>query len=170
MQTQKPPQRRRQLPERNALYTVSQDTAPRFATRFPGTLPGFEAAFARLRSALDEEPLDGGARYNVELVFEEIVANIVRHGMPAGNPADIRFALDVRDGVAVLTFDDDGAPFDPRNREAPAAAKSLDEAEIGGRGIMLVRRAASTIHYRRTPEQRNELIVTVAAPPATRSI
>jgi serine/threonine-protein kinase RsbW len=137
--------------------------APRLTLNFPGTLAGFDEAFGRLRTALDREALDPGARYNVELVFEEIVANIVRHGMPAGGAADVRVTLDVRDGSVVLAFDDDGVPFDPRGRADPVPAKSLEQAKVGGLGLMMVRRAASAIDYRRTPQQRNELIVTVPA-------
>jgi anti-sigma regulatory factor (Ser/Thr protein kinase) len=136
---------------------------PRFAVSFPGTLAGFDEAFARLRAALDQETLDAGARYRVELVFEEIVANIVRHGAPGGGAADVRFSLDLRDGSVVLTFDDDGVAFDPRGRPDPVPARSLEQAKVGGLGLMMVRRAASAIDYRRTPERRNELIVTVPA-------
>ena len=144
--------------------------ALRFSASFRGTLAAFEAAFAQLRRALDEEPLDAEARFNVELVFEEIVANIVRYAMPMGGSADIHFALHVGGGAAVLTFDDNGVPFDPRSREAPPPAKSLDQARIGGLGIAMVRRAAAAIDYRRTPDQRNQLTVTVPIPRARSSI
>ena len=81
------PTRRRQRPpprpvERREGNDTDRRGAPRFSASFPGTLAAFEAAFAQLRRALDEEPLDAEARFNVELVFEEIVANIVRYAMP----------------------------------------------------------------------------------------
>jgi serine/threonine-protein kinase RsbW len=132
---------------------------------FPGTLAGFESGFARLRSALDLDALSPGVRYKVELVFEEIVANIVRYGAPDGGVVDVRLQLEVDGDSIVLTFDDDGIAFDPRGRPDPPHATSLDDARIGGNGLMLVRRAASTMDYRRTPEDRNVLVVTLAAAP-----
>jgi serine/threonine-protein kinase RsbW len=136
--------------------------------RFPGTLAGFETAFGQLRDALDRDHLDPAVRHDVELVFEEIVANIVRHGAPDGGSVDVRVVLELADQSIVLTFDDDGVPFDPRGRDDPAPAKSLAEARIGGLGLMLVRRASSGMDYRRTADQRNLLVIKV--PEATRGI
>jgi anti-sigma regulatory factor (Ser/Thr protein kinase) len=143
---------------------------PRFSARFPGTLAAFEAAFAQLRRALDEEPLDAESRFSVELVFEEIVANIVRYATPTGGQAEVFFSLHVEGDSAILTFDDNGVPFDPRDRLESPRPKSLDQATIGGLGIAMVRRAASAIDYRRTSDQRNRLIVTVPILRARNSI
>ena len=43
---------------------------------FPGTRAGYTRAFADLRRALDDRGLPENARYNCELVFEEVVTNI----------------------------------------------------------------------------------------------
>jgi serine/threonine-protein kinase RsbW len=134
---------------------------PIFSAQFHGTIPAFEAAFAQLRRALDEAQIASTPRYKVELAFEEIVANLVRHAAsPGGGVADIRVALDARDDALVLTFDDNGAPFDPRVRPDPVPARSLDEARVGGLGIMMVRRSA-TMDYLRTEDGHNRLTVTI---------
>lgn len=127
--------------------------------RFPGNHDGFAQAFAQLRGALDAERLDAAARYNAELVFEEIVANIVGHGAVHGHEPDVRVTLELHPDAIVLTFDDDGMPFDPRGRPDPRPARSLEEAQVGGFGLMLVRRAASSLDYLRTAEGRNRLTV-----------
>ena len=98
-------------------------------------------------------------RYNAELVFEEVVANIVGHGAPDGHALEVRFTLEIRADSIILTFDDNGVPFDPRGRADPPPQKSLDEARIGGYGLMLVRHAASSLDYLRTTEGHNRLIV-----------
>lgn len=128
---------------------------------FPGTQQGFEAGFGQLRQGLDGCAIDPGRRYAIELVFEEIVANIVRYGAPPGGTVRVRVSLRLADDSTVLAFDDDGLPFDPTLNPDPPPAKSLAEASIGGRGIMLVRRAALGLEYRRTPERHNELVVTL---------
>lgn len=133
--------------------------------RFPGTLAGFESGFGQLRDALDRCHLDPGVRHDVELVFEEIVANIVRHGARDGGGVDVRVVLELDDQSIVLTFDDDGVPFDPRGRTDPQPAKSLAEARIGGLGLMLVRRVASSMEYQRTAEGRNLLVIKVSGAP-----
>jgi len=90
----------------------------------------------RARHALDAVRLDGATRYNAELVFEEVVANVVGHGAPDGHALEVRFTLEIRADSIILTFDDNGVPFDPRGRADPPPQKSLDEARIGGYGLM----------------------------------
>lgn len=133
--------------------------AARVEIRFSGTHAGFAQAFARLRGVLDAQELDAASRYSAELIFEEVVANIVKHGAPDGRELDVHVTLEPRADSIVLTFDDDGVQFDPRGRPDPLPAKSLAEAKIGGFGLMLVRRAASALDYRRTAEGRNQLTV-----------
>ena len=141
---------------------MDPSSSPLFSAQFNGTIPAFEEAFVQLRRALDDAEIASSPRYKVELAFEEIVANLVRHAAPpGGGVAEIRVALDARDDALVLTFDDNGAPFDPRARPDPVPARSLDEARIGGLGIMMVRRVA-TMDYFRTEDGRNRLIVTIA--------
>ncbi|GAC1453150.1 MAG: hypothetical protein PVS2B3_07370 [Steroidobacteraceae bacterium] len=136
--------------------------SPGVELRFTGSHAGFAQAFVRLRGALDEQRLAGAARYNTELVFEELVANIVSHGAADGRELDVRVTLETRAEVIILTFEDDGAPFDPRGRPDPAPARSLEEARVGGFGLMLVRHAARSLDYARTAEGRNRLTVSLA--------
>jgi serine/threonine-protein kinase RsbW len=103
--------------------------------------------------------LDAAVRYNAELVFEEVVANIVGHGAPDGHELDIHLTLEAHSDSITLIFDDNGVPFDPRGRPDPLPQKSLDEARVGGFGLLLVRRAAISLDYLRTPEGRNQLTV-----------
>ena len=132
---------------------------------FPGSHDGFAQAFARLREALDSERLDGASRYNVELVFEEIVST--SSGTARSKVASCACALrsEPRPDSIALTFEDDGVPFDPRGRPDAVPAKSLQEARVGGFGLTLVRRAASSFDYERTAEGRNRLVVKVSARP-----
>ena len=135
--------------------------APRVKIRFVGTHAGFAEGFARLRTALDAEGLAGAARYDVELVFEEIVANIVGYGARNGRPPEVCVELESRAGSIALIFCDDGVAFDPRGRPDPVIPTSLAEARIGGFGLMLVRHAASSLEYERTAEEQNRLTVVV---------
>jgi anti-sigma regulatory factor (Ser/Thr protein kinase) len=129
---------------------------PALEIHFAGTLEGFERAFARLRLALDAEPLDAAPRYQAELVFEEIVANIVRHGAVGTRTPDVRVKLELDPDSIRLIFDDDGVAFDPRKRPDPPPRARKGE---GGFGLLLVHRVASSLDYLRTSEGRNHLTV-----------
>ena len=144
---------------------ASRLDARRVEIRFRGSHQGFAHGFERLRRALDREALNPTTRYNAELVFEEIVANIVGHGARNGREPDVRVTLEARPDTIVLIFDDDGVPFDPRGLPDPVKPKSLEEAKVGGFGLMLVRHAASSLEYLRTAEDRNQLTVQVPRKP-----
>jgi len=61
----------------------------RVEIRFAGSHAGFADGFVQARGALDAQRLDGATRYNAELVFEEITANIIAHGAPDGHELEV---------------------------------------------------------------------------------
>jgi anti-sigma regulatory factor (Ser/Thr protein kinase) len=120
---------------------------------------------------LDAQQLDAAARYNAELVFEEIVANLVKHAAPADRELDVRVVLESHRDAVALIFEDDGKPFDPREHSVQERPNPYADGKIGGFGLTLVRRAARALEYVRTPEGRNRLTVKVprreaATPPS----
>ncbi len=125
---------------------------------------GIEALGALLASAA----VDPRARFQAELVFEEIVTNVARHGHDDAQDHVVDVAVSVGAEDIVITFSDEGRPFNPLERAGPAAPASLAEAEIGGLGIMLVRKAARDVSYERI-DGRNRLTVLIARAPAGRT-
>ena len=134
----------------------------RFDLRLPGTREGFAAGFDELRRGLDTFSLDARARLSVELIFEEVVANVVRHGTPPDGRTTIFVEVVLQDNAVQVTFLDDGRPFDPRERPDPSPAPDLEHAETGGRGLMLIRSVCKSLEYSRTPEGQNRLSVSVS--------
>lgn len=134
----------------------------RVAIRFPGTHDGFAQAFDRFREALDAEEMTGTARFNTELVFEEMIANIISHGAKAGRELAVAVTLEAHADSIVLTFEDDGVPFDPCAYTPPVRTNLLDETQIGGFGLILVRHAAKSIDYVRTVAGQNRVSVTLS--------
>jgi serine/threonine-protein kinase RsbW len=152
---------RRSRPEVDLNASCGRTTGGR-VLRFPGTHAGFERAFADFRRILDAHDLQTRTRYNSELVFEEIVTNIIRHGYADDQEHEIALTLLVHDGDVTLGFEDDGAAFDPRDRPSdPRAGSGLDARE-GGHGLGLVRKATRRIDYERTPDERNRLTISIA--------
>ena len=95
------------------------------------------------------------AVYAIELVLEEVLTNQFKY---AAAPLDLM--LHVEAGLAVWQFEDGGAAFDPLQAPTPPVPASLDDAPIGGLGLMLVRRFAKTASYERL-DGRNRLRIGV---------
>ena len=131
---------------------------------FAGSPAGFEQGFGQLRTILDGYPLQPRTRYWCELVFEEIVSNIIRHGYADSQEHRISTTVAIHGDRVELYFEDDGVAFDPR-QPVPARAEAAPHSDCGGRGLLLVRSIAERIDYERTPQQRNHLRVTIAAGP-----
>jgi anti-sigma regulatory factor (Ser/Thr protein kinase) len=125
--------------------------------RLPATISGLAEAGEALRAFLDTLELDPSRRYQVELTFDEIAGNIVRHGQPVSS-VELRIA--VGDAEAVMTFDDDGVAFDPRAHDTQLPAPG-EHAQIGGLGLVLVRTYASRIEYERTRQHHNRLTLAI---------
>jgi anti-sigma regulatory factor (Ser/Thr protein kinase) len=128
--------------------------------RFAATVAGLEEAGIALRRLLDARRLDHPVRYHVELAFEEIAANIVRYSQAT---REVEVAVELDGDEILLTFQDDGEPFDPRAQPEPRHATSLEDARPGGFGLPLVRKISSRMDYRRTDQQRNRLTIAIPA-------
>lgn len=130
---------------------------------FHGTRSGFDEAFRTFRQTLDRHDLPARSRYYCELVFEEVATNIIRHGYADEGEHQISVALEFHSDAVVMTFEDDGIAFDPSKRPPARPPETIDDAEAGGRGLLLVRNVAHCLQYERTMQHHNRLRVTIAA-------
>ena len=96
--------------------------------------------------------------FRLTLALDEIVSNVIRHGFDDSASHDITVELTVANGVVTATVQDDGAPFDPRKAPAPDLDAPLEDRQIGGLGMHLVRSTMDEIEYRREGD-RNVLTV-----------
>jgi sigma-B regulation protein RsbU (phosphoserine phosphatase) len=97
-------------------------------------------------AARDVEPARIG---DVELIVEELLANIVRAA--ESEAADVRWSVDcaLTPAEIVLTIRDDGREFDPLVFESASIDVDIAERRIGGLGIPLVRQLADACRYSR---------------------
>lgn len=116
--------------------------------RLPATSEAVGLALAALSRDESLQRLDARARYAVELVTEEVLMNVAMHAqVHDGEALPVCLSVLHEGASVVLAFDYAGKAFDPRQAPLPAPAASLDEARIGGLGLVLVRRMARRIDY-----------------------
>ena len=86
----------------------------------------------------------------LQIALDEILANIISYAYPpdAENPfAQISLAIDHRAVTMVIV--DAGKPFDPLTAADPDTTLDIDDREIGGFGILLVRKQMDDVRYER---------------------
>lgn len=121
----------------------------RLQLRVDADLADVDAAVRQLRTFLDGAQVDARRAHMGEVVLEEVLSNILRHGSRVGRTPRIDIDVDVRDASVLLLVNDDGPPFDPLaappfDPEAPLEARSG-----GGMGIHLIRRLTRALRYAR---------------------
>jgi len=93
----------------------------------------------------------GDVVIKLALVLEEAVANVIHHGLPGSPPPHrvaVRLEIDA-DTVAAEVIDN-GRPFDPTTVPDPDLTSSLEERQLGGLGIHLMRELMDGLDYRRS--------------------
>ncbi len=86
--------------------------------------------------------------YQVTLVLDELVANIVSYGVAPGETRPIGLSLSYTGGVLEIVLSDPGKPFDPRSVPAPDTEVSLEDRQIGGLGVHIARSFMDSLDWR----------------------
>ncbi len=88
------------------------------------------------------------AQMQIDVAVEEIFVNIACYAYnPETGPATIRIEV-VKDPLSViLTFLDNGVPYDPLAKDDPDVTLSAEERQVGGLGIFLVKKSMDEITY-----------------------
>jgi anti-sigma regulatory factor (Ser/Thr protein kinase) len=83
-------------------------------------------------------------------VFDELLTNIISYAYEDDTVEhQIEVGLSYRDSRLSITVADDGLPFNPFTRENPDTSLGIDEREIGGLGIFLVKKTMDETQYQR---------------------
>lgn len=91
---------------------------------------------------------DEKARYVFRLICDEFLENIASYAYTSGN-GPVYAAADARDGLRVILMDK-GVPFNPlTDAKVPDVTLPLEEREVGGCGILISRKFAKRLEYRR---------------------
>lgn len=120
------------------------------------TLAAIEDGRRRVLEFLAGQALGDVVRHRLEVVFEELVSNTIRHGFTRNSGQSIHVRVEPRPGLVEFTFEDDGAPFNPLGSEAPQPFTSIETAKIGGLGLPLVARLSAHLSYERLAPQAGE--------------
>lgn len=87
--------------------------------------------------------------FNLNLVLEEAVANVINYAYPQGEKQSIYLSASLHDNSIVLILTDTGKEFDPTMAPEADITLSAEERPIGGLGIFLIRQIMNEVKYER---------------------
>lgn len=85
--------------------------------------------------------------YQVKLALEEALVNVINYAYPGKNNQPIWLEAELMPNSVRFTLIDEGIPFDPTQHETSDVTAPLDERQIGGLGILLIRELMKEVHY-----------------------
>lgn len=97
----------------------------------------------------NEFSLAPDVRFNLNLVLEEAVANIINYAYPKDEHESIYLSARMHEDSIVLVLTDTGKEFDPTMAPEVDVTLSAEERQIGGLGIFLIRQIMNEVRYER---------------------
>lgn len=83
------------------------------------------------------------------MALDDLLANIISYGYADDSHHLITIKVSIVKDSVIIVITDDGLPFNPLTVEAPDTDASLEEREIGGLGIFLVKNVIDETYYKR---------------------
>ena len=120
-----------------------------------GEVAKVKAAFAKFAEA---HGLPASIRRSVNVALDELLNNTIAYGFAGRSRGEVTLEVELRPDRLSVTLTDDGAPFDPFGLAAPDTALPVEERQVGGLGIHLVRRMMDEVGYHRRAD-RNVVIL-----------
>ncbi|HOO63172.1 MAG TPA: ATP-binding protein [Synergistaceae bacterium] len=105
-----------------------------------------------IEEAAEDAGLHPRQQQHLALSTEEAVMNICSYAYEIP-PGEVTIQIFVSPEQCRVLFRDKGVPFDPFSLEEPDLQASMEEREIGGLGILLMRRVMDEVHYTREGDE-----------------
>lgn len=90
------------------------------------------------------------AQMQINIAIDELFSNIAQYAYgkpPSGGKATVRVEVTGKPMAVIITFIDNGIPYDPLAKEDPDITLSAEDREIGGLGIFMVKKTMDEINY-----------------------
>ena len=88
------------------------------------------------------------AQMQIDIAIDELFGNIAHYAYtPEVGNATVRVEVSDEPLAVIITFIDNGIPYDPLAKDDPDITLSAEEREIGGLGIYMVKKSMDEITY-----------------------
>ena len=102
--------------------------------------------------------------FNVRLVLDEAVINVIVHGYDDTLERAINVSLSMDGALLAIHIDDDGVAYNPLDAPVPRFDLPIEQRRIGGLGVHIMKTLARSVEYSRANERNNlDIVIQVGA-------
>jgi serine/threonine-protein kinase RsbW len=109
---------------------------------------------------LAENEVSPKVDFTANLVIEEAVLNVIHYAYESQGEDDIGFTLQIEGRDLTITLTDSGRPYDPLSRPDPDVNAPLEDRQVGGLGVHLIKKTCKSVSYV-YENQQNKLVMVI---------
>ena len=112
------------------------------------TVENIEVVTDFVNQQLEELDCPMKAQTQIDVAIDELFSNIARYSYnPEVGQATVRVEVVDEPLAVIITFIDNGVPYDPLAEADPDVTLSAEERQFGGLGIYIVKKSMDEISY-----------------------
>jgi len=127
-----------------------------FQRTITNELHSLESLMNAITNFLEDQAVDAQAVYRINLAMEEMITNIIKYGYDDYDTHEINVTVEVLEFEIVAVIEDTGREFNPLEQKMEVKDESLEEKEVGGLGLHLIKQMLDAMTYRR--EERKNIL------------
>ena len=87
--------------------------------------------------------------FEINLALDELFTNIISYGFSDDDEHDIKITITTQDEEIIISIEDDGVPFNPVEADTPDLECTIENCQIGGLGIHIIKKLMDEVCYQR---------------------
>ena len=126
---------------------------------FPGEYKSLEKISQFVVEAARQAGLNEHETYQVDLAVDEACCNIIDHANGGEGQGEMQISVETKPDKLTVILKDRGRPFDPSKVPEPKLDVPLEQVKRRGAGFYLIRKIIDELHYERTPQGDNVMVL-----------
>jgi sigma-B regulation protein RsbU (phosphoserine phosphatase) len=135
------------------------DSRERMEITFTNDLGDIDRVNEAFEKFAARQGLPDRVRRSIKIVFDELLNNIISYAFDDEEEHVLEVRVESAPEKITVTISDDGASFDPFGRAEPQVDLPIEERDLGGLGIHLVRQLMDEVSYTRYDDQNVAVLV-----------
>ena len=114
----------------------------------PAELDNLDEVIDFINGELEANDCPMKTQIQIDIAVEEIFVNIAHYAYPSQiNDAVVGCSFEENPRAVKISFIDTGTPYNPLEKEDPDVTLSVEERQVGGLGIYMVKKSMDEVSY-----------------------